>query len=200
MMRMALAVAAATLVCGGAGLAQPRPSAVSLAAIETESSGPDLSGEAPADAGRPAPALATTGNPLWAIPVSRLSATRDRPLFSASRRPKTPAAPAAPGPTPVIAAPTLAPAPPPFALVGTIIGDNSRIAIIFDDALKSAKGLKEGESDSGWLLRSVDPHSATLDGSGRTVTLDLPEPAAQEIPQPSVVSAPPRKRGTQSDK
>ena len=107
---------------------------------------------------------------------------------------------AAPGPIPVIAAPTLAPAAPPFALVGTIIGDNSRIAIIFDDALKSAKGLKEGESDSGWLLRSVDSHSATLDGSGRTVTLDLPEPAAQDIPQTSVVSAPPRKRGTQSDK
>ena len=38
----------------------------------------------------PAPEAATSGNPLQSIPISRLSATRDRPLFSASRRPPPP--------------------------------------------------------------------------------------------------------------
>ena len=79
-------------------------------------------------------------------------------------------------------APPTAPETPPFVLVGTIIGENSRIAIFFNGALKTSTGVKEGESDSGWILRSVDPRSATVDGSGRTVTLDLPEPAAQQSP------------------
>ena len=131
MRRTALAIAAVgVFACQGAGLAQPRSSAVSLAAIETESAGPDVNGEASTDAGRPAPELSTTANPLWAIPISKLSATRDRPLFSASRRPRTPTVAAAP--TPTMAAQPPAPETPPFTLVGTIIGENSRIAIFFD--------------------------------------------------------------------
>src|SRR5262249_29523717 len=35
-----------------------------------------------------------TGNPLWATPVGQLSATRERPLFSPSRRPPPPPPPA----------------------------------------------------------------------------------------------------------
>jgi len=181
--RTALAIAAVgVFACQVAGLAQPRSSAVSLAAIESESPGPDVNGEASTDAGHPAPELSTTGNPLWAIPISKLSATRDRPLFSASRRPRTPTVAAAPAPTPTMAAQPPAPETPPFTLVGTIIGENSRIAIFFNEALKTATGVKEGDSDSGWILRSVDPHSAILDGSGRTVTLDLPEPSAPAGP------------------
>lgn len=42
---------------------------------------------------RPAP---PGGNPLWGIPMDALSATRERPIFSASRRP--PAPPSAPMP------------------------------------------------------------------------------------------------------
>jgi hypothetical protein len=193
--RPARAVAAvAVFVCLVAGSAQPRPSAVSLAAIETETTGPDLNGEASTDTEHPAAELSGTGNPLWAIPISKLSSTRDRPLFSASRRPRTPAAPAAPAQAPTMAAPTPAPETPPFTLVGTIVGGNSRIAIFFDDSLKTATGVKEGESDSGWTLRSVDTRSATLDGSGRTVTLDLPEPAGQES-QAAPVSAPAWRNG-----
>ncbi len=179
MRRTALAIAAvAVFACQVAGLAQPRSSAISLAAIETESAAHDVDGEASTDAGHPAPEPSTAGNPLWAIPISKLSATRDRPLFSASRRPRTPTVAAAPAPTPTVPPP--APETPPLTLVGTIIGENSRIAIFFNEALKTATGVKEGDSNSGWILRSVDPRSVILDGSGRTVTLDLPEPAAQE--------------------
>jgi len=49
------------------------------------------------------------GNPLWGIPVSSLSVTQERPLFSASRRPPAPPAPLAPPPMPVAEAP---PRPP----------------------------------------------------------------------------------------
>jgi hypothetical protein len=189
--RTALVITAVgVFVFQGAGFAQPRSSAVALAAIETESAEPDVNGEASTYAGRPAPELSATGNPLWAIPISKLSATRDRPLFSASRHPQTPTVAAAPAPTPTMAAQPAAPETPPFTLVGTIIGENSRIAIFFKEKLKTATGVKEGESDSGWILRSVGPRSAILEGGGRTVTLDLPEPAAQESAGPPVRTAP----------
>ncbi len=45
-----------------------------------------------------------TGNPLWAIPHKQLSATRDRPIFTPSRRPPPPA---------VVDAPYIAPVLPP---------------------------------------------------------------------------------------
>jgi hypothetical protein len=67
-------------------------------------------------------------------------------------------------------------------LVGTIIGDDRRIAIFYDETSKIASGVRQGERASGWTLRAVDPRSATLEGSGRVVTLDLPEPSAQASP------------------
>ena len=183
--RLAAAATVAGLLAGPAvGLTRSRSYEASLAAIETESVGSDENGAAPAEGGVPAAEPSTAGNPLWAIPISKLSATRDRPLFSVSRRPRTPAAPAAPAPTPTVIAQPSAPETPPFTLVGTIIGDSSRIAIFYDETSKIASGVREGERASGWTLRSVDPRSATLEGSGRVVTLDLPEPAAQENPAP----------------
>src|ERR1700731_1377944 len=43
---------------------------------------------APKDAGARQPPPG--GNPLWGIPISALDATRERPIFSASRRPPMP--------------------------------------------------------------------------------------------------------------
>jgi hypothetical protein len=158
------------------GLAEPQSYQVADAAIETESAKPDMSGETRADPGSPQPEISTSGNPLWAIPISKLSATRDRPLFSASRRPRTPTVAAAPVSAPVAAKPVAQ--LPPFTLVGTIISEKNRIAIFFDPTSKIATGVREGERASGWTLRSVGSRSAVLEGNDRMVTLDLPEPAA----------------------
>lgn len=179
-----------------AGLAHAETRAVSIASIESESVGPEVQGEAPPAPRSPAAEVSTSGNPLWAIPISRLSATRDRPVFSESRRPRAPTVAAAPEPSPV-AAPVAAETPP-FALVGTIIGEDSRIAIFFDQNSKTATGVREGERANGWMLRIVEPRSTVLEGSGRTVTLDLPEPAGQESGAPHVSEAP-RKQGLRRD-
>ena len=77
-----------------------------------------------------------------------------------------------------------------FTLVGTIVGGDSRIAILFDETSKITSGVREGER-SGWTLRSVYPRSATLEESGRVVTLALPEPSGEIGPPPTPVSAPP---------
>lgn len=83
---------------------------------------------------------------------------------------------------------------PPFALVGTIIGDNGGIAILFDETSNMAIGVKEGEQAAGWTLRSVESRSAILEGTGRSVRLDLPEPDAQAAPAPRVAEAPRKRR------
>src|SRR5262245_32324885 len=48
------------------------------------------------------------GNPLWGIPMSTLSVTRERPIFSVTRRP-----PAPPPPKPLVEAPAPPPPAPP---------------------------------------------------------------------------------------
>ena len=134
---------------------------------------------APLDLGalHPPPEPAGTANPLQAISLSKLSATRDRPLFSVSRRPPPPLLVSAPPPPPATDKPA-APEAPPFTLVGTIIGEADRIGIFVNDASKVATRIRLGEQASGWTLRSVDPRSAVLEGEGRMVTLDLPKPGA----------------------
>jgi hypothetical protein len=189
--RLAVALAAGLLTGPNARAGGSEFREISLAAIGTETVVPDASEVAPAEGASPIAEPSSTGNPLWAIPASKLSTTRDRPLFSVSRRPPTPAAPAAPSPTSIVAAQAPAPETPPFALVGTIVGSDSRIAIFYDETSKIASGVREGERASGWTLRSVDPRSATLEESGRVVTLALPEPSGEIGPPPTPVSAPP---------
>jgi hypothetical protein len=181
MRRTAIASAAVGFFAAqAASLAEPQSYQVSLAAIETDGAQADVNGATPAETRPPAVERPTTGNPLWAIPISKLSATRDRPLFSASRRPRAAAVVAAPAPPPPTEVNPPPPATPPYSLVGTIIGENGRIAILLDENSKTATGVREGESASGWILRTVEPRSVVLDGSGHTVTLDLPEPTAQD--------------------
>src|SRR5260221_7023565 len=78
------------------------------------------------DAAKPLP----SGNPLWSVPLSVLSATQERPIFSASRRPP-PRAVVAP-PVNLVAAPAAKPAEPErptLALIGAVVGESDAIAV-----------------------------------------------------------------------
>jgi general secretion pathway protein N len=136
-----------------------------------------------------------SGNPLWAIPLSSLSATRERPLFTPSRRPPAPAI-AGPPPAEPIAKPV---APPPgpdrpqLTLVGAVIGSGGGIAIFVDQATNDVVRLKTGESHSGWMLRSVKGREALFQKNSETLTLALPvpgEPAPGTVPAPGTAPAP----------
>src|SRR5260370_29047492 len=73
------------------------------------------------EAGRPLP----SGNPLWSVPLSVLTATQERPIFSASRRPP-PRAVVAPLVDQVsLPAPRIAAEPdrPPPAVIVAFVGD-----------------------------------------------------------------------------
>jgi len=116
------------------------------------------------------------GNPLWAIPLESLKNTRERPLFSPSRRPPPPAviaAPAAPLPPPP---PPRPPAPdrPQLTLVGTIVGKSQSVGIFLDPATKDIVRLRAGEGHGGWTLRAIQAREVTFEEGQHQATLALP--------------------------
>jgi hypothetical protein len=97
---------------------------------------------------------AQRGNPLWSLPLNSLSATRERPIFSPSRRPPPP---------PVVAAPYVPPASPPpsprkpaepdhplLTLLGTLAGESQGVGIFLNETDKTTLRLRTGE-DHHWL-------------------------------------------------
>jgi general secretion pathway protein N len=137
-----------------------------------------------------APPRELSGNPLWAIPLSTLSATRERPLFTPSRRP--PAA-AVTGPPPV--EPAAPPAPtgperPQLVLVGVVGSDSGGIAIFIDQATNDVVRLKTGDSRSGWKLESAKGREVQLRRNDETLTFALSAPNAVAPPPPPPAGPP----------
>jgi len=137
----------------------------------------------------PVPERALSANPLWAIPLTALSGTRDRPIFSSSRRPPPPAVAPAAVPKVVAVPKPREPERPQLTLVGTIAGDEEGFGIFLDQSTQAIFRLKVGEDHQGWTLRSVQGREATLEKDQRVVPLALPQPSvgqlAVEVPPPA---------------
>jgi general secretion pathway protein N len=134
----------------------------------------------PPRAPSPAPSAASA-NPLAAIALALLPTTRERPLFSPSRR--TPPPPVMAAAAPVVAA---APSPPPkpqrpdLSLVGTIIGQPVGIGLFVETGTTNVVRLRTGESHDGWRLSAVTSNKATLANDGTTAVLALPRPGTEQ--------------------
>ena len=127
----------------------------------------------------PAKVLPPTGNPLWAIPLKSLSVTRERPIFSPSRRPPAPPVLAAAISRPAPAPPKpVEPAHPLLSLVGAVAGGHEGIGIFIDQTTKAVVRLKTGQDHGGWILRSVHGREVTFEKGEQTATLALPAPGA----------------------
>lgn len=112
-------------------------------------------------------------NPLWGIPLELLSVTRDRPLFSSSRRP--PSSAVVGPPVKAAAAVSAAPAPKPtLNLVGTVEGNSEGYAVFVDTETQNTVRLRIGEVEDGWILRSVSEREVILYRNHRTEVLRLP--------------------------
>jgi hypothetical protein len=142
---------------------------------------------------------ARSGNPLWGIPLKLLSATRDRPIFSASRRP--PPVNAAP-PAVAVAPPVQAPKPPErpqLSLVGTIVNGDDGIAIFLDQNTRAPLRLRMGADYQGWMLRQIEARSVTLQKGEDRAVLAFPPPSSNPAPAgaaslaqlPPIPAAPP---------
>jgi len=116
------------------------------------------------------------GNPLSRIPIDSLSVTRERPLFSATRRPPPPP-PAPPAPN-VQTPPSAELERPGLTLQGTAIGNPGSLAVVLDETTKGSVRLHVGEAAAGWSLRSIGPRAVTVEKDSRVVTLFLPAPGA----------------------
>jgi len=151
--------------------------------------GLDTPGSVAADPARGAsgapPAKSRQGNPLWDIPLEQLSATRDRPIFSPSRRAPAPAAetpavataPAVPEPTP--------PERPQLSLVGTVMNGVDGVAIFLDQSSKTPLRLRIGSDYQGWTLRQVEARSATLQNGQDVAVFSFAPPSSQPTSQPT---------------
>jgi hypothetical protein len=118
-------------------------------------------------------ASAQAQNPLWTIELKKLVQTRERPLFTSSRRPPAPAIVRAPS-TPRILPKPAAPERPHLTLVGTIVGDLERFGLFVDSVTKAVIRLKAGSEYQGWLLRSVHEREVILEKNNSSTTLSLP--------------------------
>jgi general secretion pathway protein N len=125
-----------------------------------------------------------SGNPLWAIPLRELSATRERPIFSPSRRPPPPAVAAAPYVVAAAVSKPVEPDRPQLSLVGTIAGETDGFGIFLDKVSNKVMRLKLSEAHQGWVLRRVRGREAVLEKQEQTVVLTLPNARDQTAAPP----------------
>jgi general secretion pathway protein N len=122
------------------------------------------------EAAKPLP----SGNPLWSVPLSALTATQERPIFSASRRPPQQAVVAPPVKQVSVAPPAkVEPDRPALALIGAVVGESDAIAVFLDQTNQKIIRLRQSESHAGWELSSVQPREVTFRKAGRTEVLAL---------------------------
>ena len=135
----------------------------------------------------------SVGNVVFAVPLSKLSVTRDRPIFSPSRRPPPP-----PAVMPVIAKPverakTPEPENPPLVLVGTVVGEDSGIAVLVEQATENVVKLRVNESHQGWTLRSIQGREVTFQNDRKSSVLALAPPGGTEPASSQAALEPPKR-------
>ena len=135
----------------------------------------------------------SVGNVVLAVPLSKLSATRDRPIFSPSRRPPPP-----PAMMPVIAKPVERAKPsepdnPPLVLVGTVVGEDSGIAVLVEQATENVVKLRVNESHQGWTLKSIQGREVTFQNDRKSSVLALAPPGGSEPASSQAALEPPKR-------
>ena len=127
-------------------------------------------------------AWAGPANALDALRLEDLSATRERPLFAPTRRPPPPPhVEAAPEPAPVeVKAVAVVAEPPPFDLVGAVVGQGTAFALLRNKTTNEVRRLRPGEDDEGWRVGEIGLRSVALERDGRRESLALaaPQPMA----------------------
>jgi hypothetical protein len=138
--------------------------------------------QAPAAARDPAPAAGALANPLATFSLDRLSATRERPLFSPSRRP--PVAPPAP-----VAAALPPPPPPQLTLFGIVMDAEDARAIVKMEPANEIRRVRIGDDIGGWKVAQIQQRHLVLSLDSRIATFTLfdghAKSAAATVPSPN---------------
>ena len=203
------------LLSGGALMTGPRPELIAATSASLDILSSDRAGEASdsVDVGSVKPLARPnrvgskplpSGNPLWSVPLSVLTATQERPIFSASRRPPQRAVVAPPvDQVNVPAAQKSEPERPPLALIGAVVGDSDAIAVFLDRTNQRIIRLRQGETHAGWELSAVLRREVTLKKADRAEVLVLKgpdvSPGAAGVPGLPVLPAQTTIGGTATD-
>jgi len=136
-----------------------------------------------------APATPTAGlaSPLAVHSLDRLSATRERPLFSPSRR-----APAPP-PPPIVRPPPPPPEPPNVTLVGIVMDAEEARAIVQSGSKNEVRRVRVGDDIGGWKVAQIENRRLVLKLDSRQATFSMfsgqrkpaPRAAPKAAPQPA---------------
>lgn len=105
-------------------------------------------------------------NPLAAIPLDRLSATGERPLFAPNRRSESPP------PPPVLMSPP-PPVPPNVVLLGVVIDDSEARAIVQVGSGNEMLRVRLGDDISGWKVVQIESRQLVLSLDGRLATVTM---------------------------
>jgi general secretion pathway protein N len=116
---------------------------------------------------------ALSDNPVVEVPLDRLSDTRDRPVFSPSRRPRAPPAPAAAARVERAPKPLPLPSPPAVALFGIVVGPEGARAYIATGAAERIIGVRAGDDVSGWTVTAITQGNLVLSRAERSATFTL---------------------------
>jgi general secretion pathway protein N len=116
-----------------------------------------------------APPGAEAANPLAALSLKSLVATRERPLFSASRRP--PALPPAPAAR-IRREPSRPPqTPPALTLIGVVLdAEEARAVVRTGTAIIRAR---IGDDIGGWSVTAIEPRRLVISSDDRSVSFAL---------------------------
>jgi general secretion pathway protein N len=112
--------------------------------------------------------VGTLANPLEAQPLDRLSATRERPLFSPTRRPTPPPPPPPPEAAPV----AVVPQPPNVQLFGIVVDEEGARAIVRSGTEKVDR-VQIGDDIGGWTVSQIEGRRLVLSLDGRFATFTL---------------------------
>lgn len=148
--------------------------------------------EAPAEpevtAAGEAPVGPTNPNPLSSLALESLSATLSAPLFTPSRTAPLVEAPveevAAPPPEPEVSSEQ---PPPSLQLVGIILTEAEKMALLRDPSSNEIHRLNSGDDYEGWSLTVVDARSIEFRSGERVEGLKMfesfPSPASYGMPE-----------------
>jgi hypothetical protein len=145
--------------------------------------GIEATGRAPLDPS------AVLSNPIVAQSIDSLSATRERPLFSPTRRPPAPPA-AAPPPMVRRAAPAPPPSPPGVVLLGVVIGADTASAFVRSEPPDKTLRVGIGDDIGGWKVSQIERRELVLSLGDRSATFKIFDNTKATEPPPSVEPSP----------
>src|SRR5687767_6594255 len=132
----------------------------------------------------PSPANA---NPISALDLDSLTATRELPLFTPSRTP----------PAVVDAEPEFEPEPafeeeivetdpepPPLELIGIVVTEAEQVVLLLDQSTGEVQRIRPGDDFQGWTVSIIDSRTVELESEGSSQTLTMFTGTGEEAAPP----------------